>query len=305
MLGFPAEGWQVIFQQRPASLAGCCLQHPSQRDRTVVQQHRSRAGPETWKCRSVWQGRRGLWFLGGSNSGSRLPLSALSKHCPEDGEGRSGPGLWRWLQGWSCSGRVLHPTGRVSVVSGNAGCSPARDITYWRGGDGRGCTHTGRGHGCPRSPCWQVFTLLLSRGRQPSWGCCGKGCVLGAGCHGAQGEGALLPSHRAAGRHVRMGSIWQVIQCQMGICFHFPGPRWARAAPTHAGGQRSAVWPDPHGGQPRSLRWEHGTGGPGRVLVARLASLVQPCRNALQSAGSSARAPVQRAVQGLCTHGAG
>lgn len=41
----------------------------------------------------VWQhvaGRAGVVVSEGTSSGSRLPPTAVSKRCPEDGEGRSG-----------------------------------------------------------------------------------------------------------------------------------------------------------------------------------------------------------------------
>lgn len=89
--GFLQRAGRGFFQQRSASLAGRCLQHPSLRGRTVVQQHHSGAGSDFWKWRGIWQDGQGLWFRGGgSSSGSRLPPGALSQHCPEDGEGRSG-----------------------------------------------------------------------------------------------------------------------------------------------------------------------------------------------------------------------
>lgn len=53
-LGFPAEGWQVIFQQGPASRAGCfgC---------SIPE---GAAGCEPWQCHSTWQDGQGLWALG-------------------------------------------------------------------------------------------------------------------------------------------------------------------------------------------------------------------------------------------------
>lgn len=54
----------------------------------MVQQHPSCAVLET--CMEVWErvaGRAGVVVSVGSSSGSRLPPSAVSKHCPEDGEG--------------------------------------------------------------------------------------------------------------------------------------------------------------------------------------------------------------------------
>lgn len=107
---------------------------------------------------------------------------------------------------------------------------PGRDIAYWGRGDGHGCTHTGEGMGVRAYSVGRFSPCCFLAGTSPAEDAAGRDAWLGAGRHGAQGEGALLPSRRAAGRHVRMGSIWQVIQCQMGICFHCASPQRAHAA---------------------------------------------------------------------------
>lgn len=90
------------------------------------------------------------------------------------------------LQGCSCSS--LHCISwAVSAVSG-AGCSPREGHHLFGRGDVCGYMHTRREHGCPHSPCWQIFALLLSRGHQPSWGHCGEGCAWGVGRDEVQGK---------------------------------------------------------------------------------------------------------------------
>lgn len=114
----------------------------------------------------------------------------------------------RWLQGCSCSSRVLHPPGRISAVSGDAGCSSReRHRLLGKGRWPRVYAH-GRGHGCPCLLCWQVFSLLLSCRHQPGGGCRGEGCVAGCGTsRGAGGRCAppLAPScrqTRSYGKHM-------------------------------------------------------------------------------------------------------
>lgn len=90
----------------------------------------------------------------------------------------------------------------------------------------------------------------------------------------------------------------------MGIYFHFPGPSGPVQLCTRSRAALSDV-AEPPWGTSRNVPWEHSEGKLGRVTAAQLASLVQPCRSALQSTGITAWAPAQRAVQGLCMHGAG
>lgn len=84
----------------------------------------------------------------------------------------------------------------------------------------------------------------------------------------------------------------------MGVSFHFPRPRWARAAPAHAAGQRAVVRPDPHGGTvpkpPREARHggtRQGTGGTARAALQEHPAVPgHPCSELCKGSACTERA---------------
>lgn len=170
-----------------------------------------------------------LWC--GFCSMAHLGPSLASQCCPEDGEG-------------DVEGVQLQPRGAACTQQ----CWCRRDISDWGRGHATGlCTQGGDVDG------------RLSHFHPAAFGrgCCGEG--WGAG----EGE---LPPHAELRQTRSVGSIWQVIQCQMGICSRYSSPAAApaRTASTRRGGHVPAgtVSKPPPGGGAGWHGWVAPAGAP-------------------------------------------